>query len=308
MKKIVFFGSPFFSAYLLQKLSQENFKILAVITQKAKPVGRKKKITPTSVKKTALNLKLPVFEFEAWDSSIKKVLKSADWAVVYSFGQIIPKEVLEWPRFGFLNLHPSLLPKYRGAAPVVYPLALGEKQTGMTIIKMDEKLDHGPILFQAKTEILKEESRDDLYLKLTEIGFEGLKKILIADPKKLILKPQNHKEATYTRTLSREDGYMKWKSILALSKGNSINQFELPRFLREYLKKYLSPEPQITLYNLYRALHPWPGLWSYVKVAGKEKRIKILEVDPQNKIKIVQLEGKKPVDFENFLKTAPVES
>ncbi len=308
MKKIVFLGSPNFSAYLLQKLAQENLEILAVITQKAKPVGREKKITPTDVKKTALSLKLPVFEFEAWESSIKGVLKKADWAVVYAFGEIIPKKILELPRFGFLNLHPSLLPKYRGASPIIYPLALGEKQTGMTIIKMDEKLDHGPILFQAKTQILKEEARDDLYLKLTEIGLEGLKEILKIDPKKLVLKPQDHKKATYTRTLSREDGYMKWKSLLALSQNKPITKLELPKFLREYLKKYPFVEPQTTLYNLYRALHPWPGLWSYIKIAGKEKRIKILEVDPKNKIKTVQLEGKKPVDFENFLKTAPVES
>lgn len=306
MKKVVFLGSPFFSAHLLQKLFQEKLKILAVITQKDKPVGKKKKPSPTAVKKTALSLKLPVFEFEAWNSAVKNLLKSVDWAVLYSFGQIVPKEILQLPRFGFLNLHPSLLPKYRGAAPVVYPLALGEKETGITIIKMDEKLDHGPILFQTKISILMEDTKQDLYLKLTEIAFKGLIKILKTDSKNLVLKPQNHEKATYTRTLSRHDGYIKWKSIISLSQKKTITHFELPRFLREYIKKYPFVKPQITLYNLYRSLHSWPGLWSYVTVAGKEKRIKILEVDPQNKIKTVQLEGKSPVDFENFFKTAPI--
>ncbi len=304
MKKIVYLGSPDFSAYLLEQLSNLNIKIVGVVTQKDKPVGRKKQLTPTQVKKTALRLKLPVFEFEAWEQNIMDVLSKSDLAVVYAFGAIIPKKILDLPKFGFINIHPSLLPRFRGASPVVYPLALGETETGITIIKMDEKMDHGPIIFQAKTKILEEESKQELYFKLTRIAFEGLKKILTGDLNSLKFKNQDHKKATYTKILKREDGFIEFQTLLSLEKGEKVKANKLPRFLKEYLEKYPFEKPQsLTLFNLYRALHPWPGIWTIINFLGKEKRLKITEVKLEggkSKITKVQLEGKRETEWENY--------
>lgn len=310
MLKIVYLGSPDFSAYLLEKLCQLPVNITGVITQKDKPVGRKKTLTPTPVKKTAQNLKLEVFEFGGWTEEIKEILKTSDLAILYSFSEIIPKEILSLPKYSFLNIHPSLLPKYRGASPIVYPLALGEEILGVSIIQMTEKLDAGPIIFQAQTKISKEESKEDIYFKLTEIAFQGLKNILAGDFRNLKSIPQDETKATYTRKLTKEDGFISWKGITEYKNG-TLDKYYFPKFIKEYLEKYqpelLKKDYKIDLYNLYRALSPWPGLWTKLKIAGKEKRLKIIKVSKQNKILKVQLEGKNPVDFESFLKTAPIE-
>ena len=156
MKKLwlAYFGSSYFSALLLEKLVndpelQKIIDLKLVVTQPDKPVGRKQVLTPTLVKKIAQKYAIPVLD-SLRSLEQYPVEKNFDFGLVYAFGEIIPKKLLVLPKFGFLNVHPSLLPKYRGTAPIAAPLIDSKKQTGVTIIKMDEEIDHAPILFPTK--------------------------------------------------------------------------------------------------------------------------------------------------------------
>ncbi len=315
--RFAYFGSPDFSAYLLESLST-LCKPELVITQADKPAGRGRQSQPTAVAEKAERLGVAVVKVNERDDleekSIRSLLQTCDLALVYAFGFIIPESLLDLPRYGFLNIHPSLLPKFRGASPVVYPLGLGYKKTGVSIIKMDEKLDHGPIIFQAEVDIEPEEGRDDLLLKLSKISADFLKEYFQKNPKKLKFFEQDHKSATYTRRLTRQDGYI---SPLALEASQQAKNYifprvDLPDFLREYLQKYPDePVGEVTLYALFKALHPWPGIWSRVMISGREKRLKITSVDQRSRIKAVQLEGKRPVEIsslQEYLKKAGAKS
>ena len=315
--RFVYFGSPDFSAYVLESISSFCRPDL-VVTQVDKPTGRGGEIRSTPVAATAEKLKLAVLKVDKRKDlekkSMKSLLQKCDFALVYAFGFIIPKSLLDLPRYGFFNIHPSLLPKFRGASPIVYPLGLGYKKTGVSIIKMDEKLDHGPIIFQAEACIEPEESRDDLSIKLSKISAVFLKKYFQQGLKKLKLFEQNHKSATYTRRLVRQDGYVKL-SVLKASQQDEDYTFsikDLPDFLREYLQKYPDePAGEISLYSLFRALHPWPGIWSEVVISGKRKRLKVISVDKKNKIKAVQLEGKRSTEIsglQEYLEKSGVKS
>ncbi|GIW63478.1 MAG: hypothetical protein KatS3mg091_280 [Patescibacteria group bacterium] len=303
--KIVYFGSPDFSAELLESLVG-SYDILAVATQSRKPVGRGLRPKPTAVGKTAQKNKIVVFEVlnksDLLLNKIKSILKQADFALVYAFGLIIPEEVLSLPRYGFFNVHPSLLPKFRGPSPVVYPLALGEDQTGVSIIKMDKYMDHGPLIFQEKIKISKNDFASDVLARLNKITERFFSDLLHKNLNDLKFFEQNHSLATYTRLLSRSDGYVPLSHLEALHKSRDQNKplSFLPNFLQEYLLKYQENLGRYYgLYSLFRALHPWPGLFTFV---GKEKkRLKILDVSKDNKITKVQLEGKPAATIHNFL-------
>ncbi|MEK7097093.1 MAG: methionyl-tRNA formyltransferase, partial [Patescibacteria group bacterium] len=142
--KLAYFGSPDFAADFLEKILLDKslpVEVKLVVTQPDSPVGRKKILTPTPVKIIALKHNLKVLE-------IGNFLGKLDLVLVYAYGDLIPKELLTLPRNGFWNIHPSLLPKYRGTSPIATPLINGDKITGVTIIKMDEEIDHGPIIAQ----------------------------------------------------------------------------------------------------------------------------------------------------------------
>src|SRR3990167_11480607 len=218
MKKLwlAYFGSSYFSALLLEKLVndpelQKIIDLKLVVTQPDKPVGRKQVLTPTLVKKIAQKYAIPVLD-SLRSLEQYPVEKNFDFGLVYAFGEIIPKKLLVLPKFGFLNVHPSLLPKYRGTAPIAAPLIDSKKQTGVTIIKMDEEIDHGPILSQEKYEILPIDKRPDLEIKLTNLGFEITRLVILSLSKDLSLKatPQNHSLATYTKKLTKQDGFIEF--------------------------------------------------------------------------------------------------
>ncbi len=298
MKKLslAYFGSPDFSADFLEKILNDKqlpIEVKLVVTQSDKPTGRKQIVTANPVKKTAEKAKIPYNGIE---------LMNIDLAVVYAFGHLIPKELLTLPKYGFWNIHPSLLPKYRGPSPIASPLINGDKTTGVTIIKMDKEIDHGPIIAQQSLAIDQDDKRPDLEKKLTDLGFKMLKKILIGErtkffatwdiplgegshgDKKFRSEPfivQNHKLATYTKKLTKQDGFIEISKLKDQISKNSVG-----------------------LFNLFRGLTPWPGLWT---ILPNGKRLKITGLNiVRNKnfcslqIKRVQLEGKKEVDFETF--------
>ncbi|MCR4312878.1 MAG: hypothetical protein NUV58_01370, partial [Candidatus Roizmanbacteria bacterium] len=228
--------------------------------------------------------------------------------LVYAYGDLIPKEFLSLPKYGFWNIHPSLLPKYRGPSPIAAPIINGDKTTGVTIIKMDEEIDHGPIIAQESLTIEKNDKRPDLEKKLTDLGFEMFKKIiknvilgtqsearktpeslLDSGQARMTTIPQNHNDASYTKKLSKQDGFIEFKKLKKI--------FQKPTLNSSFLT-----------FNLFRGLYPWPGLWTMVKPVqlrqlDEAKRLKIIDLELINGkliIKKVQLEGKNEVDFETF--------
>ena len=162
--KVVYFGTPDFSTELLKKLVEDKnipIEIIGVVTQQDKKVGRKQILTPSPVKIVAGEFGLP----------LNPDLKTADLALLFAFGEVLPAEILSKPKFGFWNVHPSLLPLYRGASPVATPLLNGDVETGATIIKMDSELDHGPIISQQKTYIFPLQRRDQLTERLVNLSY-----------------------------------------------------------------------------------------------------------------------------------------
>jgi methionyl-tRNA formyltransferase len=296
MKKLslAYFGSPDFSANFLEKLITDTtinrlIEVKLIVTQPDKKVGRKQILTPTPVKMLAENFQFPISNFQTNFKSQTKNFQDIDLALVYAYGDLIPKEILSLPKYGFWNIHPSLLPKYRGTSPIATPLINGDKTTGVTIIKMDEEIDHGPIIAQESYTIKDTDYRPDLERKLTDLGFEMFKRILKklqTTNYKLQTNQQDHSLATYTKKLSKQDGFIEF----------------------EKLKKLFLPTTNYQLltthYNLFRGLYPWPGIWT---ILPNGKRLKIVELNILGnknicslQIKRVQLEGKNEVDFKTF--------
>lgn len=321
---IAYFGTPDFAAYFLEKLLKENIvDVQLVVTQPDKPVGRKQIMTQSPVKVVSQKFGLePLDKTQLPYKQLKLQLKTIDIALVYAYGEMIPRELLELPKYGFWNIHPSLLPKYRGPSPVAQALIDGEKETGVTIIKLDEKMDHGPIIAQEKLKIGPKERRPELTIRLTDLAYEIFKKVIrskqnflgselasrgtgsFAPPSRSLaqtstslenfifsLIPQEHDKATYTKILKRDDGYIE------------ISNFQAPN------SKQISNSNVQKIFNRFRGLYPWPGLWTTIELKVQnskvkvKKRLKITDmelVDGKLIIKKVQLEGKKEVDFKTF--------
>lgn len=322
---IAYFGTPDFSAYLLEKLLKDNSiknEIKLVVTQPDKPVGRKAVVTPSPVKLIAKKYNIVCIDDLATVAKYLKSLK-CQLAILYAFGKIIPNDLLCICKYGFWNVHPSLLPKYRGPSPVAYTLLLGEKKTGVTVIKMDNLIDHGPILTQQKTYIFENETRNELTLRLTDIAHQILRKLLISiekNGKQLQLKNQNHENATYTRLLKKSDGFIPLNVLKKALKNENLNENEIPIIIADYSKKnrislnnlLKGKKSSEIIFNYFKGLFPWPGLWTLISIKGSEKRLKINSVSLSKKTNVpflsvnkVQLEGKKEMNFADFCKIYP---
>lgn len=265
--KIIFFGSSSYVLPIIEVL-RKNFDLKLVITTEKNPTDavpvfcQQKKIEFLSVSNLAnqiINNKLSII--------------NAKLAILADFGLIIPQSILNIFPMGIINVHPSLLPKYRGPTPVQTAILNGEKITGVSIIKLDEEIDHGPILAQEKEEILDTDTSEILYKRLFTKGANLLPKILTSYLNgSLIPTTQNHAKATLTKSLTRQSGYVEI----------SDKEQEISRIKRKI-----------------RAYHPWPGMWIMLRIANRDVRIKFL---PENKI---QVEGKKPMNYKDFLNGYP---
>lgn len=272
--RIIFFGTSFFAVPTLLNLVKNNFNIVAVISQPDRPVGRQQIIEPTPVKKVAVENGLLVKQFENIHNQeainfIKKT--QPDLIIVVAYGQIIPKEILVIPKYGCLNIHPSLLPKYRGAAPVATAILNGDSETGVTIMQLDEKMDHGPIITQEIFSILDDDNMESLQNSLACEGAKMLVKIL---PDYLLgdIKPQPQDDflATYTKILTKENGQINWQKTPA----------EIDRQIR--------------------AFYPWPGAWT----THQGKIVKIISAHLEsNKLRIdlLQPAGKRVMNYNEFV-------
>ena len=293
MKKLTlaYFGSPQFSADFLEKLMtdptmKQLVEVRLVVTQPDSPVGRKRVLTPTPVKKVALRFENLDIENSLKTENFKLKIREVDMALIYFYGQIIPKKILSLPKYGFWNIHFSLLPKYRGPAPVVWSLISGDTKTGVSIVQADEKLDHGDLITQKEVEIYPQETKIELEKRLSDISFDifrqELKKLLVG---KIKLTSQDHGQATYARFPTRQDGYIPFENFIPHKAGSN------------------SPEK---VYKLFRGLYPWPGIWTLLPNGRRLKITDMKLIDGKLIIKKVQLEGKKEVDFATFNKAYKV--
>ncbi|MCX6764750.1 MAG: methionyl-tRNA formyltransferase [Candidatus Nealsonbacteria bacterium] len=253
--KIIFIGTPNFGAIVLEKLLKNKMEPVLVVTKPDKPIGRKKVITPPPVKILAKKYKIPFLQPDKIENIQRELEKiNPDLILVAAYGKIIPKKILQIPKHGCLNVHPSLLPKHRGASPLQFTVLNGDKETGVTLILMTEKMDEGPILDQLKIKIENQKIfPEELEKKLAELGADLAVKII---PKwiKNKIKPQkqNEKEATYTKIIKKEDGKIDWSKPA------------------EYLEKQI------------RAFHPWPG--SFCKI--DDKIMKVLKASALEQTKV----------------------
>ena len=238
--RIIFMGTPELARAILQALiACSDFQVIAVVTQPDRPKGRDLKLQASPVKELALHHRLPVLQPErARNEDFIETLRGlpADLAAVAAYGQILPKRILDLPRFGCLNVHTSLLPKYRGAAPIQWAILNGEIETGVTIMKMDAGLDTGPILTQEKTPIHSEDTAQSLHDRLAQLGAQLLVRTIpdyVAG--KIQPQPQPAEGASYAPKIKKQDGEIDWT------------------------------KPARTIWNRVRGLVPWPGAFTHLR-------------------------------------------
>lgn len=295
--KIIYMGTPDFAVGPLRALIEAGHEICAVVTQPDRQKGRGKGLASSPVKECALEYGIPVLtpvKIKA-PESVEELLKyPADIFVVAAFGQILSEEILNMPRYGCVNIHASLLPKYRGAAPIQWSIIDGEKETGVTIMQMDKGLDTGDILFQKKVPITKEETGESLFDKLAEAGAELIVEALAkiqkgeVDPVK-----QDDSSSCYAKMLTKSTGKIDWNKSAA----------EIERLIR--------------------GLNSWPS--AYTEYKGKQLKIWKAQVLPHREgkpgiiaevtkdavivctgdgallLSELQLEGKKRMSTKEFL-------
>jgi len=246
--KIVFFGSSEFAVESLKRLAASKNELACVVTQPDRQKGRHLLFSSTAVKNTAVSLGLKLLQPSKIDSAFIESMKKmqADIFVVVSYGLILPRNLILVPNKMAINVHASLLPKFRGAAPINWAIIKGEKKTGITIIKMNEFMDQGEMLAQQDIEIKTSDTSDTLNKKLSNLGAESLVSALIdIEQGKAVLKKQNSKEATLAPKLKRIDGLIDWSK---------------------------SAED---IFNQIRGTVPWPGSFSY----WQGKLLKIWQAD-----------------------------
>ncbi len=234
MINVVFMGTPDFAVPVLETLIK-NTNVVLVVTQPDKETGRKKILTPSPIKVVAQNHNIPVFQPIKIRQDYEEIAKyQPDLIVTCAYGQIIPKAVLDIPRLGCINVHASILPKYRGGAPIHHAIINGEKETGITIMYMDEGMDTGDIIEVAKIPIEANDNVETMHQKLSLLGSELLLKTL---PKIINgtnnREKQNNEEATYAKIIKREDEHLDFNN-LALNIHNQIrglNSWPLAYFL-----------------------------------------------------------------------------
>jgi len=248
--RIVFMGTAELACPSLQALCREPaFQVVAVVTQPDRPKGRDLKLTPSPVKQTALREGLPVLQPErARNEAFIQELKQLrpDLIVVAAYGQILPPAILELPPFGCVNVHTSLLPKYRGAAPIQWAILNDERETGVTIMKVDAGLDTGPMLTRSVTPIGLQDNAQTLHDRLAELGAELLLRTIpdyVAG--NITPQPQPAEGASYARKITKEDGRLDWS------------------------------QPARVLWNRVRAFTPWPGAFAWLPVEPKPQLLKI---------------------------------
>jgi len=234
--RIVFAGTPDFAAIALKAILSAGHTVVGVYSQPDRPAGRGRKLMPSPVKQVALDADIPVFQPQSLkpeESQQELAALNPDVMIVAAYGLILPKAVLEIPSHGCLNIHASLLPRWRGAAPIQRAIAAGDAETGITIMQMDVGLDTGDMLLKTATPINPDDTGGSLHDRLADMGGDAIVEALAKlDQGTLTGEAQNDSEACYAHKLSKEEGHISWQ--------NSATDIE----------------------RLIRAFNPWPGTFT----------------------------------------------
>lgn len=302
--KVIFMGTPDFSVGTLEALIAAGHEITLAVTQPDKPKGRGKSMQYPPVKEAALAHGIEVYQPKRIrEPECVEYLRKyeADIMVVVAFGQILPKEILEMPKYGCVNVHASLLPKYRGAAPIQWAVINGEKVTGVTTMRMDEGIDTGDMILKEEVTLDAEETGGSLFDRLAQTGGELCVKTLAAiEEGTATYTPQNHEEATHTSMIKKQMGEMDWTK--------SAQELE----------------------RLVRGLNPWPSAYTHLngktlkiwkssvleKESGKEpgtmevgkNTIAVQTGNGMLQLEEIQLEGKKRMQTDAFLRGVSLET
>ena len=304
--KIVFMGTPDFARDSLSAIYDAGHEIPAVVTVPDKPKGRGMKLIPCEVKEYAVEKNIKVYQPEKLreNKEIVNILKDINPNVicVVAYGKIIPKEILEIPKYGCVNVHPSLLPQYRGSAPIQWAILNGDKETGVTTMYLDEGMDSGDIILQTKTPIDKDETSGELWDRLSKIGAELLVETLEKIENKTAPRIKQPKEFTLAPMLEKSQAKIDWESKTAEEIKNLVrglnpimgayavlNQKKIKFWkvdklsIDEFINKY----PEFKEYE-YRFLEIDPGTVLYIDkkeaiyIMAKEGILKVLEIQGEN--------------------------
>lgn len=254
--RIVFMGTPELAATCLSRLLRiPDFELVAAVSQPDRPKGRRLQLQPTPVKSTALSAGLPVLQpVKARDPEFLDALRSLqpDLIAVAAYGQILPRTLLDLPRHGCLNVHTSLLPRYRGAAPIQWALLNGDAETGVTIIKLVPELDAGDILSQARIPIREDDDAQTLLDRLAAMGADLLVKTIPGYTSGLIQpNPQPAEGIVHARKIAKADGQVDWT------------------------------QPAVTIWNKVRGLTPWPGAFTHLPTHPQPVLLKLWQARPE---------------------------
>jgi methionyl-tRNA formyltransferase len=316
MLRIIFMGTPQFAVPALEALIEgrapgrvlaEGYEIVSVITRPDKPAGRGQEIIFSPVKQTALAHGLPVWQ----PGSLKRpeniealAALGADLYIVAAFGQILPQAVLDQPHYGTLNIHASLLPKYRGVSPIAEAILQGDSEAGVTIILLDAGVDTGPMLLKKSVPVSKDETTGSLTSKLADLGAQALLEALpLWVEGKLKAEPQEERLASHTKMLHKEDGEINWtlpaavlaRKVRAYTPWPGTYTHWRGKLLKILAASALAHEPGMTVA---------PGTVSLREGAG-HKALAIMTGAGVLVVKQVQLEGKKAMSVEEFLRGYP---
>ena len=305
--KIVYMGTPDFAVPALAALAESGYEVAGVVTQPDKPKGRSKTLVPTPVKEEALKHGIPVYQpKKVREPEFVETLKEigSDIIIVAAFGQIIPKEILDMPEFGCINIHASLLPKYRGAAPIQQAVINGDKEAGVTIMKMGIGLDTGDMISQASVPLAEDETGGSLFDRLADLGADLLVKTLpsIFD-RTAVYEPQPEESPTpYVGMITKQMGLLDFHK----------DAEELERLIRG-----MDPWPSAYTFLNGKSLKVWKAAVEQ-KVSGSEEPGTIVNTDKEGihvacgqdrlVLKEIQLEGKKRMDAAAFLRGYPIET
>ncbi len=293
--RYVFFGTPRFAAIILGKLIDAGMPPVALVCNPDRPVGRKQIITPPKTKLLVINnqaLGTKIFQPETKDELVKlnnQLFQEADFGIVAAYATIIPKEIIEKSKLGIIGVHPSLLPKFRGPSPIQSVILAGEKETGVSLFLMDEKVDHGPIISSKELVVSSRDNYETLEERLADLASEMLIETLPKFVKGKEQSPayrlpagqagqagllQDESQATHTKKFTREDAFVLPEDLAVATSGKS-------------LKKAIEIDKKI------RALNPEPGVWTI----QNNKRVKLLKarlIDPKLELTRIQQAGKTP--------------
>ena len=295
--RIVFMGTPDFAVPCLRALVDAGHEVVGVFSQPDKPVGRKQILTPPPVKQTAVELNIPVYQPEKIKgSNALEIINGLqpDINVVVAYGKILPKEILESAKYGSVNVHASLLPKYRGAAPIQWTVLNGDSETGVTVMQMDEGLDTGDMLLVKKTEIGENETSEELFERLSKIGADALVETLsLIENGNAVRTPQPSGEYTYARMITKADSEIDFTK----------SAFEVHNKVRG-LQTWPCAVTKLNGRNLkiHRTVHCSDKGGAAGEIVDNNKRIVVSCGDGKClEILELQLDGKKRMDAKSFL-------